>query len=243
MYKVYSPEDLSKLKATLSRRILPKLFSQVNSSNAHLKPATLVLSELLTNFVDCFSVSLFATRTGECIFLAATRQTFSKAWTGSAINYPEQDSLKQKFAPITQKIGNWLHKYGYIGPCGVDIYETLSKDNPADNNDEILRHIIVDMNVRPVGSAAIALMRGHFSERRGLHVVSSFSFSSKMTRDSFIDRFECEFQAGKMVILAWYRNLYSGVSYGRVAVAAPDQQQLEKDVTRVQDSDMEILHY
>lgn len=48
-FVVTSQQDLLELQDTLSNRSLPKLLSQVNSSDAHLKPATLTLSEMVTD--------------------------------------------------------------------------------------------------------------------------------------------------------------------------------------------------
>jgi hypothetical protein len=113
-FVVSSPEDLSELKRTLSTQTLPKLLSQVNSSNAHLKPATLIISEMIEDPLGDWGLTFFVTRTGDCIFLAVTEQVVdsTKAWIGSTISYTAQDSLKQKFTPIMQEIGTWLYKYG-----------------------------------------------------------------------------------------------------------------------------------
>ena len=236
---ISTSEDLSELKRTLSAEILPKLLSQVTSSNAHLKPATLILSEMITDPVGDWGLTFFVTRAGECIFLAVTQQVVdsTKAWIGSTVSYPAQDSLKQKFTPIMQEIGTWLHQYGYYGPCGADILEAAPKDH--DNNGSTTLYI-VDLNVRTSGSLVLGLMRGHFSERRGLHEASSFSINVKMARESFIKNFEGQFQEGKIVIVSWFEDIDSGVSYGNVVIGAQDKQGLEKEVVRVKELASEI---
>lgn len=238
-FLVASPEDLSELKRTLSTRTLPKLLSHVNASNAHLEPATLILSEMITNILGDWGLSFFVTRAGECIFLAVTQQIVdsTKAWIGSTISYTAQDSLKQKFTPIMQDIGTWLYKYGYYGPCGADILESAPEDNDG-NGSRTLN--IVDLNVRTSGSLVLGLMKGHFSERRGLHEASSFSVNVKMGREHFIKIFESQFREGRIVIVSWYEDIDSGESYGKVVIGAQDQQELEKQVAEVKACASEI---
>lgn len=204
-FVVSSPEDLAELKRILSTHILPKLLSQVNSSNAHLKPATLILSDMIRDPVGDWGLTFFVTKAGECIFLAVTQQVVdsTKAWIRSTVSYTAQDSLKQKFTPIMQEIGTWLHKYGYYGPCGADMLEAAATDNSG-NGSTTLK--IVDLNVRTSGSLVLGLMRGYFSERRGLHEASSFSVNVKMAREAFIKNFESQFREGKIVIVSWYED-------------------------------------
>ena len=237
-FVVSSPEDLVELKRTLATQTLPKLLSQVTSSNAHLKPGTLILSEMITDPVGDWGLTFFVTRAGECFFLAVTQQVVdsTKAWIGSTVSYTAQDSLKQKFTPIMQEIGTWLHKYGYYGPCGADILETA----PSDDGNGSTTLYIVDLNVRTSGSLVLGLMRGHFSERRYLHEASSFSVTVKMNRESFIKDFEVQFQEGKIVIVSWYEDIDPAISYGNVVIGAQDKQELEKQVMKVKELASEI---
>ena len=238
-FVVSSLEDLSELKRTLATQTLPKLLSQVTSSNAHLKPATLILSEMITDPVGDWGLTFFVTRAGECIFLAVTQQVVdsTKAWIGSTISYTAQDSLKQKFTPVMQEIGMWLHKYGYYGPCGADILETAPNSDDGNGSSTLY---IVDLNVRTSGSLVLGLMRGHFSERRCLHEASSFSVTVKMDRESFIKKFEAQFQEGKIVIVSWYEDIDPAISYGNVVIGAQDKRDLEKQVVKVKELASEI---
>ena len=88
---VSTPKDLSELKTTLSTQILPQLFSQVTTSDAHLKPATLIVSEMITDPVGDWGLTFFVTRVGQSVFLAVTQQLVdsSMAWIGSKIAYRE----------------------------------------------------------------------------------------------------------------------------------------------------------
>lgn len=236
---ISSPKDLSELRRTLSTQILSKLLSQVISANAHLKPATLIVSEMIKDPVGDWGLTFFVTRAGECIFLAVTQQVVNskKAWIGSKISYTAQDGLKQKFTPIMHEIGTWLYKYGYYGPCGADILEAASEDDDS-NGSTTLK--IVDLNVWTSGSLVLGLMKGHFCERRGLHEASSFSVTVKMARESFIKSFESQFQQGKIVIVSWYEDTDSGVSYGNVVIGAQDKESLENEVVKVKELASEI---
>ena len=237
-YVVASEEDLQQLRETLRSLVLPKLYSQVNSSNAHLKPATLILSEMITDPVGDCGLTFFVTRTGECVFLALTQQVVdsSKAWIGSTISYTDQDSLRVKFTPIMEQVGAWLAKYGYYGPCGADILESPSgKDGGGPNELNI-----VDLNVRTSGSLVLGLLRKHFSEHRGLHKASSFSINVKMSRDTFIVTFKRHFLEGAMVIVSWYEDLRSGVSYGNVVIGARDERELEEQVAKIKETGSEV---
>lgn len=238
-FAVSSPEDLLGLQTTLSTQILPKLLSQVNSSNAHLKPATLIVSEMITDLVGDWGLTFFVTTEGGCVFLAVTEQIVdsTKAWIGSTISYAAQDGLKQKFTPIMHAIGNWLHQHGYYGPCGADILEAAPK---GENDDTSTRLHIVDLNVRTSGSLVLGLMKGHFSERRDFHEASSFSISTQMARDPFITNFEDQFQKGQMVIVSWYEDSKSGVSFGNIVVGAKDERSLEKEVAKIKELGLEI---
>ncbi|KAL9596357.1 MAG: hypothetical protein Q9179_004645 [Wetmoreana sp. 5 TL-2023] len=231
-FVVSSQEDLKELQSTLSTQTLPKLFSQVNSCNAHLKPATLIMSEMITNIIGDWGLTFFVTRAGECIFLALTQQMVDpkKAYIGSTISYTAQDSLKERFTPIMRKIGAWLSSYGYYGPCGADILESVPQHGQSSGASEFN---IVDLNVRTTGSLAVAVLRGHFSEQRGLHEASAFAVSVEMTRDAFIRAFARQFREGRIVIVAWYEDRASGVSYGKLVIGARDKEALEEEVARV----------
>ncbi|KAL8725475.1 MAG: hypothetical protein Q9181_006406 [Wetmoreana brouardii] len=240
-FVVSSQEDLKELQSTLSTQTLPKLFSQVNSSNAHLKPATLIMSEMITNIIGDWGLTFFVTRTGECVFLALTQQMVDSknSYIGSKISYTAQDRLKEKFTPIMRRIGAWLYSYGYYGPCGADILESTPQDGQSSGGSEFN---VVDVNVRTVASLAVAVLRGHFSERRGLHEASSFAISVAMGRNAFIRTYARQFREGRIVIVSWHEDRASGVSYGKLVVGAQDSSALEEEVARVKEVASE-LHF
>ncbi|KAL8998185.1 MAG: hypothetical protein Q9188_006156 [Gyalolechia gomerana] len=195
-FVITSPEELSNLEHTLAGSILPRLYSQVTSANAYLKSAPLVLSEMIQDPVGNWGLTFFVTR---------------------RVSYPEQDKLKQKFLPLMEKIGSWLHGHGYFGPCGADILES---DESGDDGGAPSSLRIVDLN-------------GHFYGQRQLQEASSFSMTVGMSRDSFIRVFEDKIQQGKIIIISWKEDLDSGISYGSLVVGARDKQALETDIATV----------
>ena len=231
-YFVSSPSDLELLSNTLEKVVLPKLYSQVNAGNAPQMPATLIISKMIMDPVGNWGLTFFVTRSGELIFLAATRQVVneSQLWIGSYITYPAQDGLRLKFNPIMQQIGNWLHRYGYYGPCGTDILEITAQEG---NESPDLK--IVDLNVRICGSHVLGLMRGHFSERRGLQEGSIFSIMVKMEREEIMARFADEFRKGKIVVVSWYEDVESKLSSGNVVFGVANEEELQRDIKLVKE--------
>ena len=56
----------------------------------------------------------------------------------------------------------------------------------------------------------------------------------------FIEYFKEAFRKGSWVIVAWYEDEESGLSYGNVLIGAPDEEQLEKEVRKIKDLASEI---
>ena len=235
---VSSHVDRVKLNHKLSTHLLPKLLSQITPANAHLQPATLLLSSFVANPVGDYGLNFFVTRTGECVFISLSEQKLdsSKAWIGSKISYTAQDALQLRFDKIMCDIGAWLHRHNYYGPVGADILETASNDG----EEEPATFHIVDLNVRTTGSLVLGLLRGHFSKRRGLHEASSFSATLKMGRKEFIERLSKDFEEGRVVIASWYEDVASGVSFANVVVGAEDAKRLEQEIETVKQYAMEI---
>ena len=236
-FVISGEDDREKLIHDLSTRLLPKLVSQVTALNAHLEPATLLLSEQVIDPVGDYGLTFFVTKSGECIFLAVTEQTVdsNKAWIGSKISYSKQDTLRHKFNTIMHAIGAWLHHHGYYGPIGADILETASQSNQEPG--ELL---ITDLNVRTSGSLSLGLLKGHFSERRYLHEASSFSVNVKMSRENFITKLSKQFKEGRVIIVSWYADTKSKVSYANVIMGAEDRAGLEKEIKYVKHFATEI---
>ena len=88
MFVVSSLADLSELKRTLATYTLPKLLYQVTSSNAHLKPGTLISSKMITDPVGDWGLTFFVTRPGKCIFLAVTQHVVDSQKHGLDPRFP-----------------------------------------------------------------------------------------------------------------------------------------------------------
>ncbi|KAF6825001.1 hypothetical protein CPLU01_10538 [Colletotrichum plurivorum] len=250
-YIIASEEDREKVVQDFRDGILRKLLSSVTESNVHLRPAALVLSDLVEDPTGDYGLTFFVTDDGsEPIFLAASEQMTDddNAWIGSTINYARQEELKEKFGPLVKKIATWLRSHDYVGPAGADVLETAPKTNGYGVNghktngidpEDFSHYHIVDLNIRTSGSMCLPLLKGHFT-RLGLHSGSSFSISSKKRRDEFIETFREDFEAGRMCIISWYEDPDTGVSLADVAVGAKDAKELRKAMKRVRDATDEV---
>ena len=242
-YVVSDEKDRENLIKDLSSGLLSKLLSQVTSKNAHLNPGTILISDLVADPIGDYGVTFFVTKKGECIFLSAAEQMTdpNKAWIGSNISYNKQGNLKEKFSPIMNDIGSWLHSHGYYGPAGADILETKPATQNGDHASSPNKNFhIVDLNVRTSGSLCLPLLRTHFSVNRGLHEASSFSITVKMGREEFIEKWAKEFDEGRMCIVSWYYDRKIGASMADLAIGAEDEETLKKDIERVREGTEEV---
>ena len=71
-------------KQCCPRESYPSFSTEIDASNTHLKPATLILSEMNTDPIGDWGLT-FVTKSGKCVSLAATEQIVdpTKAWIGS----------------------------------------------------------------------------------------------------------------------------------------------------------------
>ena len=242
-YVVSDEKDRKKLLDNISNGLLTKLLSQITSTNEHLKPGTVLISEMVTDPIGDYGVTFFLTKSGDCIFLSAAEQMTdpNKAWIGSNISYKHQPSLEEKFSPIMKEIGSWLHKNSYYGPIGADILETEEGKGPKNGFPKQFENFnIVDLNVRTSGSLVLPLLKTHFSEKRELHNASSFSITVKMGREKFIEKWGKEFEEGSMCIVSWYEDLNDGVSMADIAIGAKDEEALQKYMETVREGTEEV---
>ncbi|WDK08820.1 solid-state culture specific ATP-grasp domain-containing protein [Colletotrichum graminicola] len=269
-YVVGTEEERDRLVADFRGGLLRRLLSSVTEANAHLRPAALVLSDLVEDPVGDYGLTFFVTDDGgDPIFLAASEQLTddAKAWIGSTINYGRQDELKRKFGPLVKKIAAWLRSHNYLGPAGADVLETApSKDAKpetnghttngqktngqktnghqtngyADPGEDFSHFHVVDLNIRTSGSLCLPLLRHHFTSR-GLMSGSSFSISCRLGRDDFIASFRDDFAAGRMCIVSWYEDPVTGVSLADVAVGAEDERGLGRAMQRVRAATEEVI--
>lgn len=93
---------------------------------------------------------------------------------------------------------------------------------------QLSRHWVIDLNVRMTGSLTLALLRGHFSERKGLHEASiTQRFKFKHKRDDFRKLFALEIAEGRLIIVAWFHDALSGFSWGNLVVGGENEKRLK----------------
>jgi hypothetical protein len=215
---------------------LRRLLSRVTTENQHLRPASLVISDMVKDPIGDYGVTMFVKEGGGFELLGVSQQQTDEggAWIGSEIDYGRQDELKEKFSDIISQIAAWLAAYGYYGPAGADILESQI-DKHASQNDESSSHPeqlathfdIVDLNVRTSGSLCLPLLRSHFTSRDLQHA-SSFSVTVEQTRREYVKRWHEEFESGQMCVLSWYEDKRSGKSIADVAIGGHDAKDLQR---------------
>lgn len=232
-FVITSEQERSKLIESLLDDILRKLFSAVTPVNHHLKPGTILLSDLVEKIVGNCGLTFLVTASGDAIFLAVADQMIDSnthGWIGSIINYPQQAQLEQKFSLVMGKIVTWLHRHGYCGLATADILET-ERDSINSASRQTDFHI-VDLNVRTSGSLSLPLLRNHFMDR-GFQFASSFLITIRMTRDEFFRQWQEAFESGTMCIMSWYTDTVSRISTGSIALGADTLESLQQTMTQL----------
>ena len=224
-YIITKERDRNKLlEQLLQGEILVRMLSHVTSENQHLRPGTVLLTEMIEDAVADNGITFFVGESGPAIFLAASEQMIDPdgaSWTGSTISYAHQGSLRDKFCALVCRIGHWLHEHDYVGPAGVDILESKNGDLQ-----------IVDLNVRTSGSLCLPLMRNHFTSR-GFHFAVSMSITAEESRQAFCKQWQAEIESGQICILAWYEDDNHGKSFGDIVICAEDEARLQKVLDEV----------
>ncbi|KAI6333426.1 hypothetical protein MCOR29_000993 [Pyricularia oryzae] len=248
-WMISTEAEREKLLDEFKGGVLRRLLSSVTSSNHHLKPGTILLSDMVAEPVGDYGVTFFVTEDPETnpIFLATSEQVVEgTAWIGSTIRYDRQDELKAKFTPLVRVIARWLRQHGYVGPAGADVLETAPHSHKCPESGgegaDFSHFHIVDLNVRTSGSLCLPLLRSHF-QQRGMQSASSFSISTNKTRDEFMDLFREDFEAGNMLIVSWFedRDAKGKVSsVADVAVGAKDGRELNEAIQKVRDATDEV---
>lgn len=225
-YLVRTEDERQETISTLRKGLLRRMLSTVTPLNAHMGPATLLISDMVEELVGDYGLTFFVTEKGrDNIFLGASKQIIEngKSWIGSTIDYRKQSELWDKFHNVASQTAEFLRSHGYIGPAGADILET------ADG----LFHV-VDLNVRVTGSLCLPLLKGHFVSR-GLNCAASLSINVSRRRTEFLQLFAEEFADGSMCILSWYEDQATGRSMADVALGAKDEKGLTIFMRRVKE--------
>ena len=157
---VTNEEERSKLVENLLDDILRKLYSGVTLENHHLKPGTIILTDMVENPIRDCGLTFSVSASGDVTFLAVSDQIFdsmSQVWIGSIIDYSLQKQFQQRFSPIMDDIAKWLHSYGYCGLAGADLLET--EHDSINGAPRQTKFHIVDLNVRISGSLMFAIAK------------------------------------------------------------------------------------
>ena len=138
-YIVHTKAQRQALIFTLQSTVIPILLSSCTEFNAHLHPATLILSTYI-RAVNSYGLTFSVSRAnGACRFVSCSNQDFDKAgvWTGGFIEYLKQPYLELRFGDTMRMVGAFLFSKGYYGPIGIDVLEDAHGGQ-----------WVVDMNVR-----------------------------------------------------------------------------------------------
>lgn len=224
--------------------IFPKVLSTWTALNKDLKPATVLLMDYVENILHSWGLTFFITRTGQPIFLSASDQKLleGKLWTGSWIDYSQQDGLKKKFNSIMHKITEFVYQrqkegHRYYGPMGADILEVPPPNGKREPSDD--EYLIVDLNVRIPGSLTLSFLRSHFTSivsrpDGALNFATNLTVQISMDRESFISQFKHEFSETKeIVITAWYYEQHSKQSHAALIVAGRTAEEMDALTARI----------
>jgi len=184
-----------------------------NSSNAHLRPGSLIISQYISSTKKLnvsFAVTFFLNRDGTHTFLCCAEQVFGESnhWAGASIYYERQCELEGHFKMTIRDVCRFLHTKGYYGAVGIDILE-----------DDCGTQWVVDLNVRPPGSLALGLLKGFFIKRgfqearliSAMHVLSS--------KEELCVELKKELEQGRIILIAWVEDRFRGQGWASLIVA------------------------
>lgn len=197
------------------------MLRQVNQSNEHLRPASLVIQEMIPG--ETTAISMFVNSDGTPVLTSVTHQLDNNGrWEGSHIDFSRQARLKLEFTPISRAIGDSMRELGYHGPLGADVM-----------TDQNGNHLVVDINARLTSSHLLGLSEGFFSTKRGFHHAGILSPIVDVSLDEFKDMFSVELQEGRMVIAGWCHGEGKRTNVTGIMIAGEDGERLKSLETRV----------
>jgi hypothetical protein len=171
---------------------------RTNKKNIHLRPATLIVSDLVnvsTGGRNNWGLTFFVMRDGSVGYIGCGEQDMDEQnlWLGASITFSHQDEYQERFAEIMSNVCIFLHRQGYYGPVGIDVLEDVDG-----------KLWVVDMNVRPPGSLVLGLLRSFLEKARGFdyaRIVAIKEFN--INRDALYAKFANEFSEGRIILNAW----------------------------------------
>lgn len=198
------------------------MLRQLNRSNHHLYPCSMVLQDFVTGPV--VALSLFITKTGQPRFIACCKQRFDEQghWIGGLISYRQQAKLRETFAVIMQMVADFLHSKGYHGPAGVDIV----------TDDRSGEQLIIDLNVRVTGTFHLGPLTGHFT-KRGLFEAGMTTVDFPCSREKFEQMFADEIRNGSLIVSGWVHGESSQLNHAAITIGAREPDELEEYFRRI----------
>jgi hypothetical protein len=220
-YAITTEAERDRVKNVLTAR-LGAMLLQLNRSNHHLYPCSLVLQDFITGPV--VALSLFVTKKGQARFIACCAQIFDEQehWIGGSISYRQQTGLCESFAAIMEEVAAFLYSKGYHGPAGVDIV----------TDERSGEQLIVDLNVRVTGTFHLGPLMGHFTQR-GLFEAAMTMVDFWYSRDEFEKRFADEIREGSLIVTGWVHSESSRTSHAAITIGARDSHDLQEFLERI----------
>ncbi|KAL4922396.1 hypothetical protein BDW62DRAFT_217284 [Aspergillus aurantiobrunneus] len=221
VFPITTQAERDRVKTLLSEQ-LGAMLRQVNTSNHHLYPCSVVLQDRVPGPVVC--LSLFVTRDGQPRFVACCEQIFDQQghWSGGRISYKQQDCLRENFAAVAEKVAAFLHGKGYHGPAGVDI---LTDDGSGEQ-------LVIDLNVRVPGTFHLGPLMGHFTGRE-MFEAAMVTGDVSCSRDVFEERFAREIGNGSLILSGWVHGKSGLASHAAITVGARDACELDAFLGRI----------
>ena len=215
--------ELVEVENFIVRDYLPLHLPKINPSNAHLHPASLILSDVVLDAVATRAVSFFVLKDGKYVFISSVRQLMSTGnrWLGASIFYSEQAALEARMASTMQKVSEFLHSMSYFGPVGIDVIEDVRG-----------ALWVVDLNVRAASSHILGVLGEHHFSPRGMDCACLISRSLAMGREVFGEMMGAQIEQGRVVVVAWFEE-GTGKSSCRLVVGAEGEEALGEEVERI----------
>ena len=223
--------------------MLSEFLSKVTSQNAHLRPGTIILRDFIENPIAKVRLTFFLHQNKESRFLALTERPANeeeKPRCMSRISYRAQKKLEKEYKHLEWEIAEWLGFQDYYGVCEVDVLKTATETPPPQVHIRPFRNLhIINLRVRgSSGSLVLGLLKGHFSDKRGLHEAALVSLVMKMPRVYFVNNFKEELAEGRVIVVAWHE----GDSYfATLAVAGENREILAELLASVERCAYEML--
>ena len=220
-FNVCTEADRESVKTMLTIQ-LSEMLQQINSSNHHMYPCSLVLQDCIQG--EVVALSLFVTKKGRPIFIACCRQRFNEQghWIGGSISYEEQSIQEKAYSVVAKKVASFLHQKGYYGPVGVDVI-----------TDQYGKQHIIDLNVRVTGTYHFGPLTGHFTQR-GLFEATTIIANFPCPRASFEETFAEKFRRGSLIIHGWTYDESMRLSHAAVIVGGRNSSELERSLMEIE---------